>query len=88
MVHEHNELRHISNEEQWFNTLHIIKEFMDNFNRKPSYHSENDEEKRMGKWIINQQGKCKNREQLMKSDEIYNKWIEFTNEYSQYFKNQ
>jgi len=76
----------MSNEEQWVDTLNSVKEFMDIYNKRPVAHSKNKEEKQMGQWISTQQKNCKNRKQIMKSDEIYSKWVEFTDEFSQYFK--
>ncbi len=44
--------------------------------------------KRFGVWISQQQKTYKNKQQIMKNEEIYNKWTEFINDpkYIKYFQ--
>ena len=39
----------------------------------------------MGAWINHQINSQKNRKHIMKNEEIYNAWLSFINEYSEYF---
>ena len=41
----------------------------------------------MGQWLMTQIAQAKKRSFIMKSDEIYNKWTSFIQEYNEYFIN-
>jgi hypothetical protein len=75
-------------EELWMNKLKQVKEYIDTYNRKPSHHDKNKIFKSLGYWIIDQQKKYKNKEYIMRNQEIYNIWIQFINDplYLVYFQ--
>jgi hypothetical protein len=71
-----------SNEEQWFNNLKEVEKYININNKRP-----NQDEKILSKWISHQITNYKNKEQIMKNEEIYNKWTKFINDprYKNYF---
>jgi len=78
----------ISNEDVWINTLNQVKKYIDENNKRPSSEDKNNEIKQLGKWILTQTKNYKNKEYIMKNEEIYKKWTEFINDdkYKIYFK--
>ena len=70
----------------WSQTLNRVEQFIIANQWAPSQHSKNIEEKQMGTWVITQQRSYKNKIQIMKNQEIYDKWTEFTNKYEQCFR--
>jgi len=77
----------ITSEEKWTNIFNEVKKYINENNTRPSCHSQNNNIKRLGAWIISQQCKYKTNKEIMKNEEIYNKWTEFINDpqYSKYF---
>jgi hypothetical protein len=65
----------ISNEEIWTNTLNEVKKFIDDNNKRPSSKSKNKDVKKLGQWLQRQITNSQKRVQIMKNDEIYNKWL-------------
>jgi superfamily II DNA or RNA helicase len=78
----------IDHKEAWFNRLILVEEYIKNYNSKPSTHDKNDEIKSLGLWLSYQKSNYKNRTEIMKYDEIYNKWIEFMDKYKKYFMDE
>ena len=76
-----------NNIEIWCNRLDELKKFIDEHKKRPSHGSKNKDDKFIGNWLHNQITKSKDRKNIMKEDEIYNKWNEFINDdkYKQYF---
>jgi hypothetical protein len=70
----------ISNDERWYNTLEKLKIYIDENNKRPS-----NDIKSLDTWLIDQNRNYKNKEHIMKNQEIYNKWTEFINNYKEYF---
>ena len=70
----------------WSKMLNRVEQFIIVNKRMPSTHSKNIDEKQMGIWVSNQQTTYKNKDRIMKSQEIYNKWTEFTNKYIEHFR--
>ena len=77
-----------SNEHKWFDILIKLKKYIDENNKRPSEHNKDKQISFLGRWICNQQNNYKNKEQIMKNEEIYNQWTEFINNpvYKVYFQ--
>lgn len=73
-----------SNEEKWNEMLEKVKNYINEYNHKPSTTSKDIDIRKLGRWISTQLQNAKNRKFQMKSDEIYNKWNIFTNDYNYY----
>ena len=67
--------------------LEIIKKYIDNNNKRPSNHSNNNEIKSLGNWISQQLTYYPRKERIMKYKVIRKLWEEFINDtkYKQYF---
>lgn len=75
-----------TNEEAHDKMMNRIQEFVDKHKHRPSQFSKtHPDEKQMGVWVINQQTNAKNRTQIMKSDEVFEKWIRFIDKNKKYF---
>ena len=77
----------LSNECEWKQTLESLKDFIDKNGKTPSSNSKDNDEKTLGNWINTQKGNFKNKTQIMKNEEIYNIWEQFTSsdKYKKYF---
>ena len=77
----------LDNYELWYNILEQVKEYINENHKRPSTHDKNKEIKQMGTWIQCQQNNYKNKNQIMKQKEIYDKWTKFINDdkYKEYF---
>jgi len=77
----------LSNEEEWYDSLNMVKTYISENNKRPSTHSNDKNIKQLGQWISDQIKNSKERKKIMKNDSIYNKWNEFINEplYKEYF---
>jgi hypothetical protein len=77
----------ISNEEIWNNNFQKVKKYIDDNNKRPSQKDKNKEIKTLGQWITAQQNKYKNKNLIMKTEEMYNKLTDFINDskYKEYF---
>jgi len=75
-----------SYEELWNNNLEQLKKYIDENNKRPS---DNDKEyniKKLGSWLSHQTNNYKNKKEIMKNKDIYDKWTKFIDEYKEYFK--
>ena len=81
--HEKYKKYFMSNEEEWINNLENIKKYIHENNKKLTLRYN----KKMYNWIGTQKKIYKKKENIMKNEEIYNKWIEFINDekYKEYF---
>ena len=75
-----------SNEEIWYDNLKLVKQYIDDNNKRPSTTDKNKNIKKLGIWISHQQQNYKNNKQIMKDEEIRNEFEKFLNDYSEYFK--
>ncbi len=66
-----------SNEEIWEDNLNKVIDYIKENNKLPSKHNKNKEIKSLGIWISSQKANYKNNFQIMKNEEIRNKWEEF-----------
>ena len=78
----------ISNEEIWLINLKKIKKYINENNKRPSRQDKNNDIKKLGNWISEQTKNYKIKIQIMRNEEIYNKWKEFINDekYKEYFQ--
>ena len=77
----------LSNEDEWLNNIDNLKKYIDNNNKTPSQNDKIDEIKKLSNWMYCQITIYKNKKNIMKNSEIYNKWIEFitSEKYKKYF---
>jgi len=77
----------LSNEEEFNNNLKQVKEYIIQNNKRPSSKDTKTDIKKLGAFIQNQQIKYKNKQGIMKNEEIYNLWTKFINDplYRNYF---
>jgi hypothetical protein len=67
----------LSNEEIWNDNLIKVQNFINNNNKTPSHGDKNKDIKFLGSWLFNQKYNYKNKEYIMKNDDIYNTFTEF-----------
>ena len=76
----------LSNDEEWFNNLEWVKNYIDNNNKRPSNKNKNLDIKKYGEWISTQNKNYYKKSQIMgENPEIYNKWTEFITKYEDHF---
>jgi hypothetical protein len=77
----------LDNDIVWSNTLEKVKNYIDDNKKRPPGCGKDKEIKTLGKWISTQQNKYKTRKEIMKTEEVYNKWTDFINDdvYKSYF---
>ena len=77
----------VSNENEWQNNLNKVKQYIDENDKRPSSSDKNDNIKTLGLWILHQVNNYIKKEQIMKNEEIYNKFTNIINDdkYKKYF---
>jgi hypothetical protein len=75
----------ISNEEEWHDTLEIIKKYIDDNNKRPSQHNMDNNIKKLGQWLSTQVKNYSKKKNIMKNDIIRLKWEEFISKYKKHF---
>jgi superfamily II DNA or RNA helicase len=75
----------ISNEDMWFERFEELKKFIDENKRRPNLSSNNNNEKLMARWFINNTMTYKNKNKGMLSETRYSIWSQFKEEYKEYF---
>jgi hypothetical protein len=75
----------LTNNEEWFNNLKDVEDYLNINNKRPSTIDKDNEIKRLAKWIGHQQDNYSSNEQIMKDNTIKNTWLDFTTKYKQYF---
>lgn len=75
-------------EEKWLLKCDDVKTYMIDNDHRPSKRSKDENVRELGRWLTNQIVTSKKRSHIMKSDEIYQKWIEFIEDdrFKKYFK--
>ena len=75
-------------EDDWYDSLNKVKQFMDTNNKRPSQHDTDIQIKQLGTWLSTQQQNYKKKEHIMSNEIIYNTWINFKNcdKYITYFE--
>ena len=74
----------LSNDEKWDTTFQKLKDYINENKRRPSHHSKDNDVKFLGRWV---QGQIKNYKNSMNTEERYEKWTKFLEEYTKYFNN-
>ena len=72
------------NVELWRFRLNKVKKFIDENKKRPNEKSKNQEEKKLGQWLSNQNTNYKNNTQIMSNENIRKEWEEFKEEYKEY----
>jgi hypothetical protein len=77
----------LDNKTVWFNSLELVKSYIDMNTKRPSKRDKDKNIKQLGYWIHNQQTNYKTKEKIMKDDIIYKAWTDFINDekYKEYF---
>jgi len=77
----------ISNNDDWNNTLELIKKYIDDNNKLPTYCNKNKQIKSYGYWLSHQLANYSKYNRIMKNQEIRNNWELFINDskYKIYF---
>jgi hypothetical protein len=77
----------MSSEYIWIEKLNIVKEYIDNNNKRPPNSDKNIEIKNCGSCITHQINNYKEKKEIMSINKIYNEWTDFINDdyYKQYF---
>lgn len=76
----------MTNEQKWYMMISKLCEYIDKYKCTPSYCS-TDDIGILGRWFAKQKIYSKEpRQYIMKNDEIYNAWNNFTTTYKQYIK--
>jgi len=80
----------LNSKERWELKLSLVKEYIDAHGRRPYELDPNIIIARHGRWINTQLNNFKNKEQIMKNDDIYIKWDEFVkdNKYKKFFRSK
>ena len=74
-----------TNKEIWFDKLDKLKYYINQNNRIPrSGNWDDDNEKSLYYWICGQRKNYKKQTEIMKDEQIYQLWTQFTTEYQQY----
>ena len=74
----------LSNEEVWKKNLEFVKKYIDENKKRPSITDKNEEYKKHGVWIRNQQQNYKNQQKTMSNKTIRHLWENFINDYKDY----
>ena len=75
----------ISNEDEWQNKLILVKQYIDENNKKPTTGDTNIIIKQLGVWLSGQRTNYIKKDDIMKDENIRKCWEDFTIEYKQYF---
>jgi hypothetical protein len=78
----------LTNNEEWFNTLKLVKNYIIKNNKRPSSKDKDVEIKHLGSWLSHQQENYYKNKKSMNNKIIKKSWEEFINDnkYKQYFK--
>ena len=75
----------ISNEEEWDKTLNKVKQYIDEYKKRPSCSDKDNNIRSMGYWISDTISNYKKELYAMKDKNNRDKWDEFINNYQEYF---
>ncbi len=77
----------LSDEKLWFNNLKSIKDYIDEYHKKPALTDKNKKDKILCKWMTHQITNYNKKECIMKIEKIYKEWHDFINseQYKKYF---
>jgi hypothetical protein len=69
----------------WKNNLNLVKNYIDENKMKPTESSKNNEIKKLGTWLGDQNQNYKNNKKIMKEKNIREIYENFIKEYKEYF---
>ena len=75
----------MSNDEKWNDTLEKVKMYIKTNNKLPSVKDKNKDIRQLKLWISNQKKNYSKQKDIMKQENIRNKWEDFINTYSHLF---
>ena len=75
----------VVNEENWFNMLEKVSEYIDKYDKRPSSEDKNKDIKQMCIWIYHQIQNYKKNMYIMKNKKIKKSWEQFIEKYKKYF---
>jgi hypothetical protein len=75
----------MSNNEMWNDTLEKVKMYIETNNKLPLQQDKNKDIKQLGIWISRQKENYSKKEQIMKEENIRNKWEDFISTFSHIF---
>ena len=75
----------LSNNEEWFNNLKHVEDYINKNGNRPSEVSKDIDIKQLGSWIGTQQRNYSKNEYIMKDESIKKAWVDFNTKYKQYF---
>jgi superfamily II DNA or RNA helicase len=75
----------LTNEEIWKKNLSDVHGFMEKHHKRPSEKSKDAVEKYLGKWLSTQNKNYTTRKDILKTQEIYDMYIRFRDNYAEYF---
>ena len=77
----------LSNEDEWIQKLEEVKKYIDDNKKRPSEHNKAVDSKKLGVWISVQTRNYKNKQFIMKDENVKKLWEHFINDenYKQYF---
>lgn len=70
---------------EWFTKFNLVKNFIIKNKRRPTHHSMDNDEKKLGNWLIVQLRNYESKISVMKNDNIRNEWVKFKEEFINYF---
>jgi len=87
ITHNKYKIYFMSNNEEWLINFNNIQKYIDENNKRPSTHDNNQNIRIMSKWLSHQQTNYKSKKEIMKNSKIYDKWTEFitSEKYKKYF---
>lgn len=79
-----------SPEELWYNNFNLMKLYIDEMRKRPSYKDKEQQMKKLASWVQMQIHNYKNKRHIMKTQEIYDAWTALISDakYQQYFLSQ
>ena len=75
----------IENDEKWLQRLELVKAFIEEFKKRPTICSIDENEKKIGKWLDHNLMHYKKKTSGMKDEIRYEIWCEFLDKYKEYF---
>ena len=75
----------MSNDEKWNDTLEKVKMYIKTNNKLPSVKDKNKDIRQLKLWISNQKKNYSKQKDIMKQENIRNKWEDFISTYSHLF---
>lgn len=75
----------LSRRQQWFNTLDVVKIYIDVNKKRPSKHTNDLHVQKLANWLGSQKRNYDRKENIMKYDNVRESWEQFITSHQQYF---